>query len=202
MNGLDISFLVIIFFFFVRGIFRGFVKEVMGIAGLILGFILARSYYPLVAEAFEPVVRNHSLRQVIGFVVLFVSTSLLIGLLGLVLDRLIKVTISDLTEGLLGAGIGLIKAVALSAIVLMVLTAFIRIDRPFFEESLAWPSLRYLSDNLRGMVPSDLENILENKPLQVPKGLKKKLPKLPRLDEGKQHDWKPVAPARLDSSAG
>ena len=46
MNGLDIALIVILFFFFLRGIFRGFIKEIMGIVGLVVGFYLAMKYYP------------------------------------------------------------------------------------------------------------------------------------------------------------
>ncbi len=86
MNGLDIALVVVLFFFFVRGIFRGFVKEVAGIVGLVLGFLLASSYHATGARYLEPVLHNASYRQAISFLIIFVLVFFIVGLLGLLVD--------------------------------------------------------------------------------------------------------------------
>ncbi|MBU2550810.1 MAG: CvpA family protein [Proteobacteria bacterium] len=202
MNGLDIAFIAILFFFFVRGIFRGFIKELTSTFGLVAGYVISRQYYPETAELLKPFVQDQNYRLAIGFLMLCLGLFLAISLLGLVLDRVLKVTLGNVTNGLLGAAVGLLKAVALSAIVLMVATAFIRPETPFFQDSLAWPYIRYISNSLREMLPQNLKDVLDKKPSLLPEQIKDKLPDLPALpkpDSNAPADWKPIQP---DQSGG
>lgn len=201
MNGLDIAFFVICLFFFIRGIFRGLIKELTSTAGLLVGFVLARTYYNNMADLLTTFVQNPSFRQALGFLIIFLGVSLLISLIGLLLDRVVKVTMGNVANGLLGAMVGLIKAMALAAVVLMVTTAFIRPDTPFFQESVTWPYISFVSNSLREMVPPDLKKVLENKTSLIPDGLKDKLPELPKLDDKKPPDWKKVPPGSAKKDA-
>jgi membrane protein required for colicin V production len=200
INGLDIAFFVIVFFFFVRGIFRGFLKEVVSIAGLGVGFIVARSYYPLVADALQPFVQNASFRMALGFMILFLAVSLLISLLGLILDKLITVSVGNVTNGLLGAVVGTAKAIILTAVLLMVVTAFIRPDTPFFKESLVWPYLKFISNSVKEFVSPDLKEALDKKskllPGKLPEELKERLPDLPDIEGTTAPPWKPAVPSK------
>ena len=49
MNSLDIAILSIALIFFIRGIFRGFIFELVTVLGLILGYIISITYLSLVA---------------------------------------------------------------------------------------------------------------------------------------------------------
>jgi len=190
MNGLDIALVVVLFFFFVRGIFRGFVKEVAGIVGLVLGFLLASSYHATGARYLEPVLHNASYRQAISFLIIFVLVFFIVGLLGLLVDKLVKLTVSNVANGLLGAVVALVKGLVLAAVVLMVISAFLGPETPFFKESATWPYMRRLSVQIREWVPADLRQALEYKSGLLPD----ELPLLPPAD-GKDSPWKPALPA-------
>ena len=71
MNGLDIALLVVLIFFFLRGIFRGFVKEIVGVLALVVGFVIASSYYAALGDALKPLIQQLDYRNTIGFEILF-----------------------------------------------------------------------------------------------------------------------------------
>lgn len=172
MNGLDIALFVVLFFFFVRGIFRGFVKEFTSIVGVAAGFLLASRFYPAAADALKPVVQNAAYRQALGFQVMFLGIFFLVSLLGVVMDRLIKLTITNVANSLAGAALATAKGLVISAVVLMAATAFITPDSKFFKESASWPYMRTFSQKLKEYVPDDLQKALKDKTNILPPGLK------------------------------
>jgi membrane protein required for colicin V production len=77
MNSLDIGILLIAALFFIRGIFRGFVFELVTVVGLILGYIISITYLSLLAGyvlSFFPTAPE-SIVNLISFFVLFVGTN-------------------------------------------------------------------------------------------------------------------------------
>jgi membrane protein required for colicin V production len=176
MNGLDIALTVVLLFFLLRGIFRGFIKEIIGVIGLAAGFYLASKYYPAMAEHIKPFVQNLAYRQAIGFQVIFLTAFFIISLIGVLIDKLIKLTISAFSNGVFGAVIGLTKGVVLCAVVLMATTAFIRPDAPLFKSSIAWPYMEGLTGVIREMAPEDLREATMGKVEKLPTDLKPAVP--------------------------
>lgn len=196
MNGLDIALFALLFFFFIRGIFRGFVKEVAGIAGLVAGFAVASLYFTVLSDYLKPFLQNPAYRHAVAFLILFIFFFMLVGLIGLVLDKLVKLTVSVVTNGLLGAVVGLLKGIVLAAVILMVVTAFVRSDTPFFKDSLTWPYLQIIANSLKEIAPADLKKAIENKPEFRPEDMTPNLPGLPPLggDNAEEPPWKPAKP--------
>lgn len=199
MNGLDIALAVLLFFFFLRGIFRGFVKEVVGIFGLIGGFYLASKYYPAMADTIKPFIQNTAYRNAIGFEIIFLAAFFLIGLFGLLIDKLIKLTISNVANGLLGAVIGVAKGVALACVVLMAATVFIRQDTSFFKDSVSWPYLETFTENLKTLIPEDLKASFEEKAILLPETIKQDIPDISDAYSDQPAPWKPIQP-ELDAA--
>ncbi|MBF0529545.1 MAG: CvpA family protein [Deltaproteobacteria bacterium] len=214
MNGLDIALLILLIFFFLRGIFRGFVIEMVGIVGLVVGFILASYCYSAAGVTLKPFIQNETYRHVVGFEIVFLLSYFLVSLLGLVLNKLVKVVISNVANGLLGAGIALGKGLFLAAVVLMAMTVFVQPDSPLFKDSLSWPYMKNLSDGVKEMVPPGLKISLENKfdafntggakPVDsLPETLKPKLPELSGNNSGAKSEttqWKQVGPDQSGQS--
>lgn len=71
MNWLDILILVIIALSAFFGYRKGFLRKVLGIAGLILGFILAVKFYSPVSSLFEKLISmSHSIVTVFAFLII------------------------------------------------------------------------------------------------------------------------------------
>jgi membrane protein required for colicin V production len=192
MNGLDIAFAVVLLFFLLRGIFRGFIKEITSIVAVIIGFIVACRSYPAMAEILKPFIQNPAYRQSIGFIILFFAVFIVASLL--VLDRLFKVALSKAANSMLGALVAIIKGVLLSAVVLMVATSFISQDSTFFQDSVSWPYLRYMTESFKNMVPEDLKKAIENRKDEMPDQLKPFVPDLSGGGAQEPPPWKPAIP--------
>lgn len=193
MNGLDIALLVVLIFFFLRGIFRGFVKEVVGVLALVVAFVIASHYYPALGDALKAFIQNQDYRNTIGFEVVFLVTFFIISLLGLLVDKLISIAIPGWISGLIGACVGVGKGVVLAAVILMAATVFIRQDTPFFKDSLTWPYMKGIVESVRDMTPQSLKDALAERRREIPASLKPKLPDLTEQDESSEApSWLPV----------
>lgn len=168
MNSLDIALGVFLLFFLIRGIFRGFIKETTSIVAVAVGFILASKYYILAAEAIKPFIHDPDYRQVIGFLIVFLGSFIVVGLLGLLLDWLFKLTLSRFTNSVLGGIIAIIKGVLLSSVVLMTASAFIGPQSTFFQKSVSWPYMSRISVALKDLVPEGLKKSMERGLGQLP----------------------------------
>ena len=192
MNGLDIAFLVVLLFFLIRGIFRGFIKEMTSIAAMIAAFMVAVHYYPTVTDTLKPFVQNLAYRQTLSFLAIFMVLFILVGLLGLVLDKLFKLTLHKAVNASLGAVVALLKGIVLSAVVLMTATTFVGPDSSFFQKSVSWPYLKYLTNSIRELTPPELKEAMEHKVEQLPDSLKPAVPSLPEGTGEEPPPWKPI----------
>jgi membrane protein required for colicin V production len=192
MNGLDIAFLVVLLFFLIRGIFRGFIKEVTSVVAMIAAFILAVHYYPTVTDTLKPFVQNLAYRQTLSFLAIFMAIFVLVGLFGLVLDKLFKLTLHKAINAVLGGLVALLKGLVLASVVLMTSTTFVGPDSSFFQKSLAWPYLKYLTNSIRELTPPELKEAMKHKVEQLPEGLKPAVPSLPEGADQEPPPWKPA----------
>ena len=54
MNVLDIIIIATMIFFVVKGVLRGFIREVASLSGIILGIWLANEYHPYMTTYLKP----------------------------------------------------------------------------------------------------------------------------------------------------
>ncbi|MFH1139416.1 MAG: CvpA family protein [Pseudomonadota bacterium] len=198
MNGLDLTLAIVLLFFFLRGIFRGFVKEIAGIVGLILGFMVANASFQAAADLLKPYLQNPSYRQAAGFTAVFIVVFVLVGVAGVIFDKIVKIAVSRVANGLWGAGIGLLKGLVLSAVLLMIATGFIKPENNFFKNSVSWPYLKYVSNGLKTMVPQDLRESLEKKAEMLPDKLKPMVPDLKPDPNIKPPDLNNILPKNIE----
>jgi membrane protein required for colicin V production len=152
-------------YFLIRGIFRGLVKEVVGILGLFVAFWAASAYWLAGAEQLKPVIDSSSYRGVLSFVVIYLIVYFLIGLMSVFVDKIVKITITPLSSGLAGAGLGLLKGAALCIIVLAASTAFLKPDHTFYTDSWAWPTAKPLCESVKEWMPETLRSLISSSPI-------------------------------------
>ncbi len=123
MNSLDIGILSIASIFFIRGIFRGFIFELVTVIGLILGYIISITYLSIVSGiilSFFPSLPN-SIVNIVGFFVLFVGTNMLLRVIANLLTKTLKIAMLGWLNHLLGGLFGLLKGVILMSILVFVI---------------------------------------------------------------------------------
>ncbi len=155
-GGLDIAWSVIMAYFFLRGIFRGVVKEVVALLGLFVAFWVAGVNWPLGAEHLKSIFDVPGQRGITSFIVIFLVVYFLISLISLFVDKIVKLTISPPMSALLGAVAGSVKGLLVCAILLTGAESFIRPGEKFFTESKVWPHIQPVANQAKAWMPEDL----------------------------------------------
>ncbi|MGO8735762.1 MAG: CvpA family protein [Terriglobia bacterium] len=123
-NWLDWIFAVIVATSVAAAIIRGFVRELISLASLVIGLVVAAAAYPRAALWFEDLTKSHEIALGLGFLVLFLGILLLGSLVSLLARKLIKTAGIQWFDRFLGAVFGLLRGVVVDCILLLVLLAF------------------------------------------------------------------------------
>jgi membrane protein required for colicin V production len=134
MNSLDVGILTIASLFFIRGVFRGFVFELITVIGLLLGYIISITYLSLLSGfilSFFPSFPQ-SVVNLVSFFVLFLGTNLLLRLVANLLTKTLKIAMLGWLNRLLGGLLALLKAVMIMGILVFVIN-LIPFSAPLLE---------------------------------------------------------------------
>jgi membrane protein required for colicin V production len=116
---------------------QGFFFEVISLAGLVVGYLLAAWQYPRVAEWFAPHVKSPWVAEILGFVIIFVAVIILAGVLGRIIRWAVKEAGLRWADRLLGGAFGLLRGSLMVSIFLLSLTTFAPQSRWLQESELA-----------------------------------------------------------------
>jgi membrane protein required for colicin V production len=123
-NWLDGILAAIVAASMVAAIMKGFVRELISLASVLIGLVVAAIGYPRAALWFDDLTKSHETALGLGFLVLFLGTLLAGALAGAVAHKLIKSAGIQWFDRFLGGVFGLVRAVFIDAVLLMVLMAF------------------------------------------------------------------------------
>jgi len=122
MNTLDIIFIAIIGLLAVRGVFRGFVEEIMSMASLILGVLAAVFLYHPVGKLIGSYLPNSVFPDVIGFLVVFLVTYLLVKILEKIFQDIMENVNLEGLDRALGFLLGIVEGLLVVCFILIVMT--------------------------------------------------------------------------------
>ncbi|MDM8539196.1 CvpA family protein [Desulfobacterales bacterium HSG17] len=174
MGILDIVFIVILGFTLIRGFFRGLVKEVASIVGVLAGLYFAMQYYSLLAPHLSSFITDRTLLNIASFAAIFCGLFFLISLLGVLLKYVLNIAFLGWVDRAFGAVFGFGKGVMISSTILMALTAFLPKNAPLVAESRVAPYIQLISANFSKMVSSDMKRLFEEKATEVGKTWKQR----------------------------
>jgi len=123
-NWLDWIFAVVVVVSVAAAASRGFTRELIALASLVVGIIVAALGYPRAALWYEDLTKSHDVALGLGFLTLFLGVLLLGGLISLLARKLIKTAGIEWFDRFLGAVFGLVRGVLVNCVVLLVLLAF------------------------------------------------------------------------------
>ena len=123
-NLLDVIVVVVLGVSIALAFRKGFVKELLGLASLVVGFVLGAWFYRPASNLFKGVVKSENIALFLGFSVVFLGT-LFVGVLVIaVAQRLLKFAKIQWFDRLLGAAFGFIRGWVLGSIFFLALTSF------------------------------------------------------------------------------
>ncbi len=157
MNPFDVFIILIMGYSIIRGLFRGLVKEVSSIIGVLGGFYAAYSYYPMVAKLLSGVIDEQSYLNILSFLIIFCSILIIISILGVVIKYLLNVAFLGWVDRICGLGFGLIKGVLIVTVIFIILTTFLSKGAPIIKKSILAPHVIWISEKMVGLVSDDMK---------------------------------------------
>jgi len=163
MNFFDIFVVIVLAYGLIRGIFRGLIKELSAIVGVLAGFWAAYSYYSQFGRLLARWVSQPAYLNILSFMVIFCLVLIAVSIVGVVIKYLLRVAFLGGVDRFCGALFGLLKGVLISAVVLMTLTAFLPKGAPLVRDSILAPHVATISEALARITEKDLKAQFDSK---------------------------------------
>jgi len=187
MNLLDIVIIVPMIFLIVKGIIRGFIREIASLAGVILGIWLANLFQPQMTDFLKSYLPSNQFLPLISFAVIFASILVLCNIFGWILKLLFKKAFLGWLDRTLGAGLAIIKGVIITYLVIVVLTFFIPAKTPLIAQSKLAPLIIKSYQSMISLISPDQYKNWKKKILGEKKGkgktISEKIKELVKKDE-------------------
>ena len=153
--------------------FRGLIREILSIFGIVAAFVLASRGYPYVAQHLESVVTQMWLRQALGFGLIFLTTTVVYVVLARLLLRLVKAVGLSLPNRMLGGLFGFVKVgVVIAALLLITAQFYPTFATGLATESQLAPAVFRVADALSTLLPAGASDEFH----QVYNSVRRKLP--------------------------
>jgi len=154
MNGFDIAVLVVAGVLALLGLLKGVVRILVGIAALIVAFLLASRFHQRLADLWveEP---SRWLR-VGAYVAIFLGVMLIGGWIAWLLRALFKAAMLGWADRLAGAALGLAAAAVGTALLIMPLVAYLPQGETVLTRSVLAPYLVVVSDAFNRLAPEEM----------------------------------------------
>jgi membrane protein required for colicin V production len=155
MNIADWSILFVILVSVAVAASEGFFHQAFGLAGLIVGYLLAAWQYHRLADWFAPNLKSPWLGEIGAFVLIFVGVVIVAGIVGRIVRWAMKEAGLSAFDRILGGLLGLVKGSLFIAVILMGMTAFTPTSR-FLEGSELAPYFLVVGRAAIWIAPSQL----------------------------------------------
>jgi membrane protein required for colicin V production len=163
MNGLDWFLIVIGIVCFGRGILRGAISQLFGIAGVLGGFLLAAHSCESVARQLSTTFPGLPGAAPVSFMVIFLLTWFCVGVAGYWTGKLLRRTGLGFLDRLVGSAVGMGKALVLAIIVIALLTFLQAPKSPLLTQSYLTPYVQQAAELLLKATPENLQKLFEEK---------------------------------------
>ena len=173
MNFFDIIVIVILGYCLIRGVFRGLIKELSSIIGVLGGFYAAFTYYMLLAKPLSKWITNTGYLNILSFLIIFCGVFIIISILGVIINYLLKIAFLSWLDRILGSVFGAMKGILIVSVLLIALTAFLPKGTPVIKDSLLSPYVTLVSEKIAKVVSKDMKHAFSAKIATIKRAWKK-----------------------------
>ena len=149
---LDMVFGVLLALFLVRGLLRGFIKEIAGLVGMVLGFFLATRFYKEVVPYVAQFINDSSGQTVAAYLAIFVGVLVAVALLAHLLQKFTELTFTSWLNHLLGGVAGLAKGGLICSLAITLLHHFAG-DSPLVAKSFLAGHIEQIASFAKTFLP-------------------------------------------------
>ncbi len=162
MNLLDIVLASIIGFCLIRGIFRGLIKELSSIIGVVSGFYAAYSYYPLIAKFLKRWIADTGYANILACLILFLGIYIGISIAGVLIKYLMNIVFLGWTDRICGLIFGTLKGVLIVSVIVVMLTAFLPKNAAILKDSFIARHTMVISATMVRVASVDMKKLFQD----------------------------------------
>jgi membrane protein required for colicin V production len=155
-NWLDWILAAVVVVSIAAAILKGFIRELISLASVVAGLVIAALGYQRAALWFDDLTRSHNVALGLGFLTLFVGTLLVGAVVSVLARKLIQKAGLQWFDRFLGGVFGLVRGVVVDCILLMVLVAF-AIKAEAVQKSTLAPYVTTGARVIALVMPADLK---------------------------------------------
>lgn len=154
-NWLDFVLLAVVLITVVIGLVKGFIRETIGVASVILGLVLAGQYYENLSALLRPVITPALLDDFVSFLLIFFAAVLLGWVTASLLSHWTKGPFKFFNH-LLGGAFGFLKGLLICGVVVLALLVF-SVEKEAVSKSQLAPYALYVTNGIVQFVPQELK---------------------------------------------
>ncbi|HXH64715.1 MAG TPA: CvpA family protein [Mariprofundaceae bacterium] len=154
MNFFDYVLIAIVGLSMVLSLWRGFVREIISLIGLVAAFMIASRTSAMAGDFLGNWMPKGTVSDIAGFVLIFVTIMLVIGLTGVIIRKLVDMAQLTATDRTLGVFFGFARGLLLIALSFLIFTTYDpKHNQTWLRESMLSPYAIELGDLLGKAIP-------------------------------------------------
>ena len=157
MNPFDIVTIIILGYSLIRGLFRGLVKEMASIVGVLGGFYAAYTYYMVLGQLLGRFIKNTAYLNILSFLIIFCAVLIAVSVMGVIIKYLLNIAFLGWVDRIGGVVFGAVKAILIVCILFITLTAFLPRGTPLIKNSVLAPHVSWVSENMAKVVSKEMK---------------------------------------------
>lgn len=161
MIWIDYILLAIILVSALLSLWRGFVREALSLASWVAALWVALLFFHDLADWLARWIETPSVRDAVGFGVLFVVTVLIGGLVGYLGGQLVAKTGLTSTDRALGVIFGIARGIVIIAVLVLLAGLTALPQDPWWQESLLLEHFQEMAVWLKSFLPEDIARNIE-----------------------------------------
>jgi membrane protein required for colicin V production len=153
---IDYILLAVILVSALLSLWRGFVREALSLASWIVALWVALLFFHDLADWLARWIDTPSVRDAVGFGVLFVVTVLIGGLVGYLAGQLVAKTGLTATDRALGVIFGIARGIVIVAVLVLLAGLTALPQDPWWQQSLLLEHFQEMAVWLKSFLPEDI----------------------------------------------
>lgn len=168
MNYFDYILISIVGLSMVLSVWRGFVREIISLVGLILAFFVASHVSGDAGTFLNDWIENDSIANIAGFIIVFVLVMIAVGLIGALVRKLVTMAALSATDRALGMFFGAARGLLLIGLAFLIYTAYAKPTQSWMHKSVLTPYALQLSNLIGKTIPKGYPFSTQSPPPQLP----------------------------------
>lgn len=161
MNTFDLVVIGVVGLATLLGLWKGLIKQLFVLAGVIAGYLLAIQLYEPVSKYFTNI--DQGLSKIISFLAIFIACIVIASIMGWVAGRIFKIAGLNWANRIGGGVLGFLKGFFVIAAVALMLLAFLPVHSSVIKDSVTLPYVNMGITVMRSVIPEGLWTKYEKK---------------------------------------